>query len=99
MVNRSALCELGLLPVIWPQKDVGDIVWLMQGRSLEEMKTNGICKCSRKPRLPGSVVTHKSVQKVNNSSESDEGHLHKDVKCKSNRHNNENKAQSIPHPS
>ena len=94
MVNQSALCELGLLPAVCPLKDVGDVVWLMQGRSLAKMETNdnrtltannGICWCSRKIRQPEAVVAYKLVQRVDNSSKYDEDHHYKDVKCKRDR--------------
>ena len=35
LVKRSTLCELGLVPIVWPMKDIGDVIRFRQRRSLE----------------------------------------------------------------
>ena len=40
VVNRLAMCELGLVPVIWPHKGVGNVVQLIQGRPKARVRVN-----------------------------------------------------------
>ena len=105
MVNKSALCELGLIPVIWPPKDAGDIIRFMQRRSSAGMGSNdtrmtstdnGLCQCLRKIRLPGPVVTHELARLVNCTSEYKGSRLEEDIRCKGDGHDYENEVKSTP---
>ena len=60
---------------------------------------NGVCQCSRKLRLLGSFVTHKSAQLITFSSEDDENYLEEDAKLKDNGHDYESKVENTPWPS
>ena len=80
MENRLALCELGLVPVIWPRKDVGNVIRLIQGRSVAEVRVDDN---QRKTGLLGAVAAYRSMHVVDSSPESNEGQLSRGTKFKS----------------